>query len=72
MLYYTQTFEEWRVYYNRINVSTYVHMYVYLPNHLKIVALFLGLDTSYLYQVVRNYIRNIIVSKRFVKIFNSF
>ena len=66
--FYTRAFEERRVYFNRVNVSTYVCS----PQHLNIMALFLGLHTSYLYQVVRNCLRNIIASEKFFKIFNSF
>ena len=54
-----------RVNYNRVNVS----MYVCSPQHLNIMALFLGLHASYLYQDVSYYTRNIIVSKRFFKMF---
>ena len=49
-----------------------VRTYVCSPQHLNIMALFLGLHTSYLYQVVRNCLRNIIASEKFFKIFNSF
>ena len=49
-----------------------VRTYVCSPQHLNIMALFLGLHSSYLYQIVRNYLRNIIASEKFFKIFNSF
>ena len=62
--YYTRAFEERRVHYNRENVSTYICS----PQYLNIMTLFFFLDTSYLYQIVRN----VIVLTKFLKIFNSF
>ena len=36
------------------------------------ITLFFILNTSYLYQIMRNYIRNVIVLTKFLKIFNIF